>query len=376
MQENLVKHLATKLALPADAICGDDRAMVILASPKYAQLVTDVDCLTDLIKRLRDPKDARSTIDLDVLGAVVDGVAPEPFSHHLREGVSILIGSRKAMLPYLWTRTDPARFGQAEDHPAHVTFSYRTQEGAGHRVSLTLPLSNTLFINGRRSTLTVFAFGPGTSGVEAFELQKMAPKKKQIIQIQESMLQGHSNIADTVSRYEKKAVYDRPAAAIRAPLVPITQPRKILEGLGNIVAKIEINGAPAPASAELQANIDRLLNADKPWSDFATGRSPVAVWAMVMPAEVLKIYRGLEHRPEAVEEALDRFCTSVGLKSFGPQASRQLAFDMGSRREWRKWQASAVLTRMLGRGCRLHKICKWPMPRSFELHPDLTRRPK
>lgn len=137
---------------------------------------------------------------------------------------------------------------------------------------------------------------------------------------------------------------------ISCPLAPITQPRKVLEGLGNILAKIEINGEPSPASKELQVNIPRLLQArgTLSQSDLAAGR--VGVWALVYPKHMF-----------VGDENLVRFNKAIGGRYLGT-ALGKLVFDMSTDPERVAWEIQPVLRNAVFQGARLHRICEYEHP--------------
>jgi hypothetical protein len=68
-------------------------------------------------------------------------------------------------------------------------------------------------------------------------------------------------------------------------MFPITEPRRIVSGLGNIVRQIEIDGKPTPASSELETAVQQVINRRaKSNPDVAT--KTIAVWALVIPPSI------------------------------------------------------------------------------------------
>ncbi|KKY36636.1 putative v-type c subunit family protein [Diaporthe ampelina] len=90
---------------------------------------------------------------------------------------------------------------------------------------------------------------------------------------------------------------------MKAPLVPITHPRKILEGLGNIIAKVEVDGEPCPASMELQTNIPRLMEARRALPLGGGGE-----WGA--KASLLSLDPKTSHTPQSEADELDKFMRS------------------------------------------------------------------
>jgi hypothetical protein len=70
---------------------------------------------------------------------------------------------------------------------------------------------------------------------------------------------------------------------LSAPLFPLTVPRKILAGMGNIVRQIsgsETNTSAVPASSELEAAVTSFFETTR------LPQSPISAWALVTPAEM------------------------------------------------------------------------------------------
>jgi len=116
---------------------------------------------------------------------------------------------------------------------------------------------------------------------------------------------------------------------VSVPLVPITRPRRIAAGLGNIVRQTEMDGKPSPASRELEVVIPRILKArDRATSTAVAG--PVTVWALVAPREAVEA--GL----------LDGLLTP---EEYG-----------GSTEHAAAERVSQQFSALLGAGCHLHRI--------------------
>lgn len=317
----------------------DDRAAVILASPKFATWLNDKSFMADLVSVLQRPgaRDAGAVSPrYHIAAAVVDGLSPRAPSRELQEGLSIHLGLRKNLLPYLWASTStedapPTKPQRADSEPSStlsILLPRQRKSDKDARITLTLPLANTMFQNGRRSTLLVSewaqADGPHMS---PFKLVRMAEKRNQVIDLPPTPNQ------DKVT--------------IRLPVSPITQPRKVLEGLGNILARIEINGEPSPASKELQANITRLLQARGALSPPDSGSGRPGVWALVYPKHMF--FNG---------ENLIRFNMTIGARYLGT-ALHKLAFDMSTDTERMAWEVQPCLRNAVFRGARLHRICEY-----------------
>lgn len=309
----------------------EEHAAVILASPRHASWLNDKSFMAELVSALESPRAGSSSFH--VLAAVVDGLSPRAPSRELQEGLSIHLGSRRTLLPGLWDEASPGegqptlpQRAQPEESSSLSILLPRHISAKDARISLTLPLANTLFQTGRRSTLLASEWTHGRT----FELARIAEKHSQVVDLPSSIFFDKVNV--------------------RAPLVPITQPRKVLEGLGNILAKVEIDGEPSPASKELQINIPRLLDARRSLlqSEATTGR--VGVWAVVYPSHMF-----------GPDGDLVRFNHVINGRFLGT-ALGKLAFDMSTDPERVAWETQPLIRNALFQGARIHRICKYRKP--------------
>ena len=101
---------------------------------------------------------------------------------------------------------------------------------------IALPVANTLFINGRHSTLFRHEWTPTTAAI----CQDTASHP------QDSQTVLQSVTIDAVIRKR------RMSKAKRLPLVSLTEPRIVKTVMGNILREIEIEGKSEPASSELE----------------------------------------------------------------------------------------------------------------------------
>lgn len=270
-----------------------------------------------------------------LLAGVVDGLCARSPSRELQEGLSIQVGCLDGLLPGLWDDTSLSDAAQSMSHsvadpdqPSSLSILLpRKETGEDARVSVTLPLANTLFSNGRRSTLLASEWRLAAEFSNTpVEIVRSAEKHNQVVDLQRSFM------------------FDQ--IQMQAPLVPITHPRKILEGLGNIIAKVQVNGEPYPASMELQTNIPRLIEARRALAHSSPVSGAIGVWAMIYPRHMF-----------LPREDMTRFLRSVGGLDLG-SAIGKLAFDMSNDPERLAWENEAVLRHSFFLGARLHKICE------------------
>lgn len=189
-----------------------------------------------------------------LLSAVVDHVAPPVPRSWPISGLSILRGHVGDILPDLWQSGAPKAKEDA-DKVAALTLDFGSPQ-------LTIPLTNTTFLNHRTSTL--FA--------SRFNLSKGTPEL-------EERIEKHWQQITLPLNTQAKSVKD---LSIRAPLVPLTHPRVVTESFGNIVRRVNVNNQSVPASMELEPAVDELFQRR---SNLA--QTPMGIWAMITPPEFL-----------------------------------------------------------------------------------------
>ncbi|KAH8815261.1 hypothetical protein F5884DRAFT_665380, partial [Xylogone sp. PMI_703] len=247
----------------------DEQALVVLATPSFAASVSDdVDFIPKVLRRLVGKLDQPN--EIDVLVAVVDGLSPTPSdisegngSLSPKEGFSFLYGKQQLVLPKLWSTSD----GDSPDVGNQELLSYIKISGATSLATeVTLPLANTLFKNGRQSTLVASRW--------RFENEHFVKLK--------SESKAHQTI--NVFSRENGGQTSRVKEIWRVPAIPITPARRVASGLGNIVRQIDFGqSGVGPASRELEASMDAYLETRK------GEKTKIAVWALIVPEDVAKI---------------------------------------------------------------------------------------
>ncbi|KAI8964384.1 hypothetical protein F5Y11DRAFT_94883 [Daldinia sp. FL1419] len=307
--EELNKHLAssykTSVRTQTEEGLGDGAA--IFASRDFATWLEDESfvsgVLESLFKLKTSPQDNSSPID--VLCAVTDGLAPKQLFSEPQTGFSILYGSADRILPGLWS-TDDFRSNTGQDKESSVSFLSNPLPRDTRPLETTMPLANTIFQNGRRSTLFAsrWQLDHGGSAVRTM----MHEKQLQRICLRED---SGSHINPLL------------------PLLPLTPPRKIVAGLGNIVRQVEVDGIATPASKELEVLIPKVFDA-RSEREVSYSPGPIGVWCWVIS-------------PDVVEKQ-----NLVGLKVFeGKSSESEAALSL---------EAMSVFSELLSSGCRLHKI--------------------
>ena len=246
---------------------------------------------------------------IDILAGVADGITtPLPFSDPQR-GFSILYGSAGDILPDLW---DESSFSPniEPEKGAYISFLSNPLAGDCRPLDITLPLASTIFQNGRRSTLFASRWrkGPG----EALRHELTSHKQMQRVAPHGSTV-GHT----------------KPSI----PLIPLTAPRKITAGLGNILRQVEIDGAATPASKELEMLIPQVFEA-RSKRHGSSSAGPIGVWAWVIPPHVVE-----------AEQLQDLQVFQADNASLSESELAAKSVD--------------VFSRLTSSCCRLHRICEY-----------------
>ncbi|TDZ73249.1 hypothetical protein CTRI78_v001407 [Colletotrichum trifolii] len=242
----------------------DDNALIVLASRKYASWLQDSQFMSALLESFS--MDAGSSSEVNVLAAAVDGLHPLHPLQDIPHGFSFYRGSQEIVLPNLWQGAQPKPARGAKQQ-ASISFHLRSLNQTPSTTTCTLPLANTIFQNGLESTLLASRWGrAGPSS--ALELSHIAEQQTQDVNF--------------------SADFNGSQTTLEVPLVPITNPRKILAGLGNIIRQIEVDGKPTPASKELELAVDKLFaRRTQECHEFPPG--PVGVWAVVVPPATTQV---------------------------------------------------------------------------------------
>lgn len=247
---------------------------------------------------------------LHVLSGITDGLGPHRQSSEPRSGFSVLCGPTDNILPRLWVKESFA--GTSQDSASSVSFTTKPLIGNTGALDITLPLANTVFQNGRRSTL--YASRWDINGEGSMTLRMRHPKTTQLI-----VDNGDSK------NYTSSMI----------PLLPLTPPRKIVAGLGNIVRQVEVDGSPTPASKELETIIPEIFK-ERARREPAYSPTPIGVWCWVIPPHLMEA---------------KKFDNLQLFKAGCSQTETDIV--LGSMK---------LFSELLSSGCRLHKIRKTGSP--------------
>ena len=124
---------------------------------------------------------------------------------------------------------------------------------------VTLPVANTIFVNGQRTTLFE----------DSWEVKLSSTEKADINYL-------HRKTLDSF-RINLSCSADEVAAGGSAPLQALTEPRLVLGSMGNVLSQIEVNGEAIPASQELEKAVSAYIKSNPT----STDQGPLLVYALV-----------------------------------------------------------------------------------------------
>ncbi|KAI1817990.1 hypothetical protein GGS20DRAFT_530464 [Poronia punctata] len=284
----------------------DDKGVAILASKEFTGWLDDESFMSTFLEALLKPENTIQTDNhgLHVLSGITDGLGPTKLSCEPHMGFSILQGSANEILPGLWG--DDGFSNASQDSVSAVSFQTNPLARNTGVLKVTLPLANTVFQNGRRSTLYASRWDVGSQG---------------------SLVQNMRNAKITQQIIATGGSINHMSSVL--PLLPLTPPRKIIASLGNIIRQVEVDGSPSPASKELEAIIPQIFEKRAQKNPESTPR-PVGVWCWVIPHSVV--------------DAID----FGKLKTFSAFSSESEEDIVSS--------SMGLFSDLLSSGCRLHKI--------------------
>ncbi|KAI0489817.1 hypothetical protein F4859DRAFT_509395 [Xylaria cf. heliscus] len=275
--------------------------VAILASKDFTGWLDDDNFMSAMLETLFKPTSTAQAKrpSLHVLSGITDSL-----NSNARSGFSVLYGPTDSILPGLWGKE--GFNGANQDSVASVSFLTKPLVLNTGALEVTVPLANTLFQNGRRSTLYASRWDISSEGSTVLRMKQ--PKTTQTIA-------------------EKDIPVNHTLSII--PLLPLTPPRKIVAGLGNIVRQVEVEGSATPASKELEAIIPKIFE-ERAQREPSYSPRPIGVWCWVIPPHCMKA---------------EKF---ENLQLFQPGSSQE-ELDVASR-------SMEIFSELLSSGCRLHKI--------------------
>lgn len=255
---------------PAESVARDidiktRQALIIFGTPRLAPwFEPEADFVPNLLKTITGQFPGATTggLSLDVICACVDGVSPQSLSKPEQldrlpcEGLSIKYGNAAQLLP----NVPLGEIGALpnSEKPASITFQ---SSGIG-RVDVTLALANTLFTNGRLSTLLASRWE--INGDVFHQVEAHTERNSLVISVSNN------------SENEQFVAH--------VPAVSLTVARQIESGLGNIVRTLNYGGSEGSqaASRELEEKVNAYLKLS------STHAETIKVWALVIPKDVFE----------------------------------------------------------------------------------------
>ncbi|KAB5580311.1 hypothetical protein GE09DRAFT_1279251 [Coniochaeta sp. 2T2.1] len=275
-------------------------AALVLTTPGLTSWLDDEGFMVTLLRMTGLDPDGAHTRNLNVLSAVVDGlVLPQSRKEKrikelgadlltgkkrmgLPAGLAVVQGYQDELLPGLWEAAAARKGWKADDADGKAalvfrlpgkTFANRQVVPVTHsQIDVTVPVANTVFQNGRVSTLFASRWeGGGDLGgwAQMREVQRVNVGS-QVVQV------------PGATDAEEKGVL-----AVRAdvPLIAITPARTVGTALGNILKTFDVEGEMVPASRRLEEVVPKLLESRRRMG-LGGIRGPLKVWALVVPARL------------------------------------------------------------------------------------------
>ncbi|KAI9830125.1 MAG: hypothetical protein M1819_005802 [Sarea resinae] len=270
--EEVVAQLPAKLESPSLT----DALIVFLLTPSFSRWASDDSrFLSKALQHLFEGSSKSKASRLcDALVAVVDRIpCPEEgkLSDEGAEGIAMLVMDSARSLPYPEERgaTQSSRRVQL---PSSISFQFQPTSSRRENIvsekshTVEVPLANTIFQNGRTSTIftSQWKFASGGSQPERLTRREI----------------GCPPIAIACKQSLSESItYD-------LPLFGLTEPRQIVAGIGNIVRRLRLgegNLQSVPASQELEKAFSTYFHC----RDIAP--QSMTVWALVIPQTVVDV---------------------------------------------------------------------------------------
>ncbi|KAI6364325.1 hypothetical protein MCOR25_005663 [Pyricularia grisea] len=284
-QDTLSRIEAWQGAAEKNGVVLQPNSAAILVSRDLSRWLDDSEFMSALISSLRLGSSETSQTDVNILSAAVDSLCPQSLHGTPSSGLSILQGDQDAILPGLWQQESGARSSnlmqRSEDARPSISMRLNPFLGDFRAVEATIPLANTVFQNARPFTLIASKWRHESTTSTAPRLIDALEKETQRIVASNGSIQSHANIS--------------------VPIFPLTSPRRIASGLGNIVRQVEVDGSPVPASEELETAMHALIDTRARLLPEA-GPTSNRTWALVVPEDSasLEFLKGLS---TSVDEA-------------------------------------------------------------------------
>lgn len=260
----------------SNACAGMDpvQTILILATPSLAKVVEDIKLQSSLVTSVVAERPMTGKKRIRCVSAIVDALPvpgslpplfhePPPPKLEGGEGCAIFLSARSGYAQY-----SPVSDHEGAEHTSSTKLIFGSNVGytlrtSGIRIyqSISLPVANTIFINERRSTLiqTVWYANKNAKG------------------------RVHPNFegAKRLDSFEMNMGFwpEEFRARSSTRLQSLTNPRKIVKSMGNVLSQIEVDGSAVPASQELEKAVTAFVESNPE----STARGPLLVYALIRP---------------------------------------------------------------------------------------------
>ncbi|KIW93390.1 uncharacterized protein Z519_05995 [Cladophialophora bantiana CBS 173.52] len=227
------------------------------ASGRGKPIETTIKCVSAVVDALPVPPETHANRDgnptkvssTEGLALFMSSTIPGGRSVHALSGVQGVDAENKSPATLQFCSAGgPASSAQALDQKAVVRH-------------VTLPVANTIFVNGQRTTLfqDVWKIKLGESEEPAINYVG----RKNLESFQLNLYCPPDNFVNDGS----------------APLQSLTKPRKVVRSMGNVLRQIEVEGVAVPASQELENAVSTYIKSNPA----STARGPLLVFALIRP---------------------------------------------------------------------------------------------
>ncbi|KAH8905449.1 hypothetical protein BR93DRAFT_960482 [Coniochaeta sp. PMI_546] len=267
-------------------------AALILASRSLTGWLEDPHFVAPLIRLTADDHPVATTAGgggvvppvggVSVLSVAVEGLSVPPEGQTgaregketgTAEGIAVVQGYVDELLPGLWEARRGGGDGRRDGRAGLVFRVPGLGEGEGKEMEsggasgrgemdVTVPVANTVFQNGRTSTM--FAARWAGTTWDDFRAVEMVDVGSQVVRV---------------------PVEAKQETGITVPLLSITTLRTVKSALGNILKTFEADKGAVPASKELEENVPKLLESRRRMG-LGNIQGPLNVWALVVPARL------------------------------------------------------------------------------------------
>lgn len=267
--------------------------VVILLTPRHVKLLDNLDDGIGSHLRAVFPRVSKER-HVDVLAAVVDRIPTNtiPYPHRPRgapqdgcEGISVAYLDSEDATPNLWTHREVSseRDTMTIQQQSSISFNIRSVAPRHKMRKIQLPVANTLFLNGKTSTLMA---------------QRWLQRPNKATERDAFQILEQQSLPEQVVNMTPVPLHERiPVHLLQTCLRRITSPEVVKASVGNIIQRLSsIDGSGAsPASQQLEKAIhksirDGLMESHRP-----------DIWAFVTP-------QGLQSIDEVTRKALEEGC--------------------------------------------------------------------